>query len=205
MPTLLRNVQRQIRFASTLRNPYTILGVPRTATDKEIKKRYYKLAFELHPDRAGKGREAEFIDITKAYDTLSKKRSGYDSGEIHHESDDQPLNNNNRDGRRGDTHWTNTPGFKERPMSAYDARSARYRATGEGENKKIYGSHGIVVAGILFASTCAGGIMFAAFMDRRRRYSKELDNLDASARQFEVKAKNNARKISDITTLRPTI
>ena len=32
------------------KNYYVILGVPNTATEKEIKGRYYKLSFIYHPD-----------------------------------------------------------------------------------------------------------------------------------------------------------
>ena len=61
---------------------YKILGVPKTATDKEIKAAYRKLARENHPDvNAGdKGAEDKFKDIGEAYDVLSDadKRSKYD-------------------------------------------------------------------------------------------------------------------------------
>lgn len=58
---------------------YTILGVPRNASQDEIKKAYRKLAHQHHPDKAS-GNEAKFKEINEAYQVLSdpKKRSQYD-------------------------------------------------------------------------------------------------------------------------------
>ncbi len=58
---------------------YTILGVPRNASQDEIKKAYRKLAHQHHPDKQG-GNEAKFKEINEAYQVLSdpKKRSQYD-------------------------------------------------------------------------------------------------------------------------------
>ena len=61
---------------------YAILGVPRDASDEEIKKSYRKLAMANHPDRNDGSREAEekFKAITEAYDVLRdpQKRAVYD-------------------------------------------------------------------------------------------------------------------------------
>ena len=61
---------------------YNVLGVPRTASDDEIKKAYRKLAMTYHPDRNNGSREAEekFKEITEAYDVLRDpdKRAMYD-------------------------------------------------------------------------------------------------------------------------------
>ena len=59
---------------------YTILGVPRTATQDEIKKAYRKLAHQHHPDKKG-GDEARFKEVNEAYQVLSdpKKKSSYDN------------------------------------------------------------------------------------------------------------------------------
>ena len=59
---------------------YTILGVPRTATQDEIKRAYRKLAHEHHPDKKS-GDESKFKEVNEAYQVLSdpKKRSNYDN------------------------------------------------------------------------------------------------------------------------------
>ncbi len=63
---------------------YKVLGVPKDATEAEIKKAYRKLAREFHPD-ANKGdakAEERFKEISEANDVLSdaKRRKQYDEG-----------------------------------------------------------------------------------------------------------------------------
>ena len=61
---------------------YQVLGVPRTADDKEIKRSFRKLAQQYHPDKnpGDKGAEQKFKEINEAYTVLSDadKRSKYD-------------------------------------------------------------------------------------------------------------------------------
>src|SRR5213593_2286664 len=60
---------------------YETLGVPRTASDDEIKKAFRKLARKYHPDVAkGKGTEEKFKEINEAYEVLGDpaKRKKYD-------------------------------------------------------------------------------------------------------------------------------
>jgi curved DNA-binding protein len=61
---------------------YEVLGVPRTATDVEIKKAFRKLAHKYHPDVAKDKRRAEekFKEINEANEVLSdpEKRRKYD-------------------------------------------------------------------------------------------------------------------------------
>jgi curved DNA-binding protein CbpA len=67
------------------KNFYEILGVPRSASDLEIKSAYHRLARRYHPDKAEAGQqavafEAEFSRISTAYNTLKDKdkRAQYD-------------------------------------------------------------------------------------------------------------------------------
>lgn len=67
-------------------DPYTLLGVLRSASEAEIKSAYRKLAKKLHPD-VNPGRkdiEQKFKEVTAAYDLLSdkEKRARFDRGEI---------------------------------------------------------------------------------------------------------------------------
>ncbi|MEL7445897.1 MAG: DnaJ C-terminal domain-containing protein [Pseudomonadota bacterium] len=75
-------------------DPYSTLGVARTASEKEIKSAYRKLAKELHPDRNTDNPKAseKFSDVTKAYDLLSDKatRAQFDRGEI--DAEGNPAN-----------------------------------------------------------------------------------------------------------------
>ena len=62
---------------------YKILGIPRSASQDDIKKAFRKLAREYHPDVAKdkKGGEAKFKEINEAYEVLGdpQNRSKYDN------------------------------------------------------------------------------------------------------------------------------
>lgn len=66
---------------------YRILGVDRNVPEREIKRAYYALARDLHPDKAKTPEEARanaerLATISKAYNVLKdpRKRAEYDSG-----------------------------------------------------------------------------------------------------------------------------
>lgn len=65
-----------------MKDYYEILGVPRNATQEEIKKAYRKLVRQYHPDLNKDNPEAErkFREINEAYEVLSdpEKRAKYD-------------------------------------------------------------------------------------------------------------------------------
>ena len=67
-------------------DPYTILGVARNASQRDIKSAYRKLAKKYHPDsNAGDAQaQAKFSQVTQAYEVLGDKakRAQFDNGEI---------------------------------------------------------------------------------------------------------------------------
>src|SRR5712671_7230695 len=70
-----------------MKDPYSVLGVSKTASAEEIKKTYRKLAKKLHPDvnPGDKKAEERFKDVSAAFEVLGdpKKRALYDEfGEV---------------------------------------------------------------------------------------------------------------------------
>src|SRR5258708_33336836 len=69
-------------MAVQFRDYYEVLGVPRNASDADIKKAFRKLARQYHPDvaKTKKGAEEKLKEINEAYEVLSDpaKRKKYD-------------------------------------------------------------------------------------------------------------------------------
>jgi len=69
-----------------MRDPYSVLGIGKSASEKDVKSAYRKLAKVYHPDKNKDDPQAKtkFSEVTAAYDLLSdkQKRGQFDRGEI---------------------------------------------------------------------------------------------------------------------------
>ncbi|MFA9486742.1 MULTISPECIES: molecular chaperone DnaJ [unclassified Moraxella] len=85
------------------RDFYTVLGVDKSADEKEIKKAYRRLAMKYHPDKNPDDPSAEekFKEATMAYEVLSdaQKRASYDR--MGHTAFEQGMNNGGFGGAGG--------------------------------------------------------------------------------------------------------
>jgi len=75
--------KRFVRFASSAKKDYyAILGVPKNASQLEIKKAYYAKSKLVHPDITNS--QEAFIELKNAYDTLRRPadRKIYDNGGV---------------------------------------------------------------------------------------------------------------------------
>lgn len=81
----VRRLERNRLFHSTagcfIKDPYSVLGVDRSASAKDIKKKYYELAKKFHPDvNKEKDADKKFQEIQSSYEILSDegKRKQFD-------------------------------------------------------------------------------------------------------------------------------
>ena len=88
------------------RDPYSVLGVTRGATDREIKKAYRTLSRKYHPDSYSdesqkNWAEEKFREVQEAYNQIVNERSGktnqsyggYGDGGEYTEEDQQQVSN----------------------------------------------------------------------------------------------------------------
>ncbi len=74
------------KLGSFMRDPYSVLGVAKSASADEVKKAFRKLAKKHHPDQNTGDPKAQekFAEVSSAYEILGdeKKRAQFDRGEI---------------------------------------------------------------------------------------------------------------------------
>jgi len=72
-------IRRFSRGSEELKDPYQILGLPKTASKKEIKDIYIQLSKEFHPDvNSSHDAKEKYRRIIEAYKVLSDKESKHD-------------------------------------------------------------------------------------------------------------------------------
>ena len=99
-------------------DPYSVLGVAKTAAQADITKAYRKLAKKLHPDLnpGDKAAEEKFKTITAAYDIVGdeEKRGRFDRGEIDASGQEKPQQRYYREYAGGEdgARYHSTAGFE---------------------------------------------------------------------------------------------
>ena len=76
-----------------MRDPYSVLGVTKSASEKDIKSAFRKLAKKYHPDqnKDDPKAQAKFAEVNQAYEIVgdAKKRVQFDRGEIDAKGNEQ--------------------------------------------------------------------------------------------------------------------
>ncbi len=110
--------------SSEFKDYYAILGIKKTASADEIKKKFRQLALKYHPDRnqGNKAAEARFKQIGEAYDVLSDedKRAQYDNfGQFWQQSTSTSRRTNNGTSSNNTNNNTNKVDFNSTDFSQY--------------------------------------------------------------------------------------
>ncbi|MFT3726327.1 MAG: DnaJ C-terminal domain-containing protein [Terricaulis sp.] len=150
-------------------DPYSSLGVGRTATADEIRRAYRKLAKELHPDvRPGdKAAEERFKRATAAFNLLSDptNKGRFDRGEIDADGNERSA-------------------FQSRPRYSSSRAHAGAGAGASGSSQGPYGPDAAFDLGDifsdLFGSNVGGGRGYTRMRGRDIRFTLEIEFLDAA-------------------------
>ena len=145
-------------------DPYSVLGVAKSASAGDITKAYRKLAKKLHPDLnpGDKAAEEKFKQITAAYDIIGdeEKRGRYDRGEIDAGGQERPQQRYYREYAGGEE------GARYRSTAGYEDIGAFSDLFGD-----LFGERGGMRGG-------AGGRRFS-MRGQDAQYRLDVDFLDA--------------------------
>ena len=116
-----------------MRDPYEVLGVPKGATQAEVKSAFRKLAKKFHPDQSKEPKAKErFSEVNGAYEILGdeKKRGAFDRGEI--DAEGKP-----RAPQFDGFGFGGRPGGAGRPGGGPDMRNFSFEFGGDGVESDI--------------------------------------------------------------------
>jgi molecular chaperone DnaJ len=134
------------------RDYYGILGVPKNATDQEIKRAYRKLARELHPDvNPSDDAKHQFSEVTTAYEVLSdpQKRKIVDLG-------GDPLDNGAGGGGRAGDPFAGFGGLGDIMDAFFGAATGGGR--GRGPRSRVQPGSDALIRISLTLEECATGV-----------------------------------------------
>ncbi|GAA3848284.1 MULTISPECIES: molecular chaperone DnaJ [Amycolatopsis] len=134
------------------RDYYGILGVPKNASDQEIKRAYRKLARELHPDvNPSEDAQHKFSEVTTAYEVLSdpQKRKIVDLG-------GDPLDNGARAGGGGGDPFGGFGGLGDIMDAFFGAATGGGR--GRGPRSRVQPGSDALIRISLSLEECATGV-----------------------------------------------
>ena len=139
-----------------MKDPYETLGVTRSATDKEIKDAFKKLARRYHPDLhpGDKAAEEKFKEISAAKDLLGdiEQRRRFDAGEIDASGAERPQERFYRDFADGPAHGSHAAqdGFaSNEDLEAFLARAFAGGAGGGSRSERAFRARGQDVSYVL--------------------------------------------------------
>ena len=117
-PCRKRSKKKNLRFVIQIflaKTYYDTLDVPKSATQGEIKKAYYKLAKKYHPDSSGKAKddatEKKFQEVQKAYECLKDQNARQTYDAVGHDTYEQMQNGGGGGGPR-QSEYGQTGGFQ---------------------------------------------------------------------------------------------
>lgn len=101
-----------------MRDPYSVLGVAKSASEAEIKKAFRTLAKKYHPDqnKDDPGAQTRFAEVNQAYEIVGDKdkRAKFDRGEIDAEGKQRFTGGAGFEGFSGFEDYGNGGGFRAR-------------------------------------------------------------------------------------------